>query len=159
MGNGVEKTTDWDQVLREGNKHPVGLITEADGRTLYAMERKGLVYRSGPGDWLLTEKGHERASALVAAEEAGQARSAETYVLASNIGPTAVGSDLDALKRHAEQSLLKAAYGSEFDWRPDPYVGWTSRVLLYYKSPDTGRWNKQGFYIDTVKVLGNEEQQ
>jgi hypothetical protein len=69
MANSVDKTTDEDEVLREGGRHPVGLITCGDGRTLRAMERKGLVYRSGLGDWLLTDEGHGRAEALLAGEQ------------------------------------------------------------------------------------------
>jgi hypothetical protein len=72
MVNSVDKATNEDEVLREGGKHPVGLITCADGRTLRAMERKDLVYQSGLGDWLLTDEGHKRADALVQRAERGE---------------------------------------------------------------------------------------
>jgi hypothetical protein len=82
---------------------------------------------------------------------AAEARSAEVYVLAMSVGPEAVSTDLELLKRTAEKKEEWAA--SEFEWRRDPYIGWTERLQLHYVSKSTGRWNKSGHYIDRVKVL------
>lgn len=52
----------WLEVLCEADTHPVGLLPiGVHGRTLQAMNRHDLVYRSGLGDWFLTDKGHEHA--------------------------------------------------------------------------------------------------
>jgi hypothetical protein len=82
---------------------------------------------------------------------AAEARSAEVYVLAMSVGPEAVSTDLELLQRTAEKKEEWAA--SEFEWRRDPYIGWTERLQLHYVSKSTGRWNKSGHYIDRVKVL------
>jgi hypothetical protein len=86
--------------------------------------------------------------------ESEQARSAEVYVLAMSIGPIAVGSDLDTLKRRAEKEEKENA--SEFKWERDEWTGWTERLLLKYVSKSTGRWNKSRYFIDKVPVLDAE---
>jgi hypothetical protein len=86
-----------------------------------------------------------------------EARSAEVYVLAMSVGPEAVSTDLELLKRTAEKKKEEWA-ASEFDWRRDEYIGWTERLQLHYVSKSTGRWNKSGHYIDKVKVLENAGQ-
>jgi hypothetical protein len=83
--------------------------------------------------------------------ESAEARSAEVYVLAMSVGPEAVSTDLELLKRTAE---MRESAASEFEWRRDEYIGWTERLQLHYVSKSTGRWNKSGHYIDKVKVLG-----
>ncbi|MGW0626148.1 hypothetical protein [Streptomyces sp. NPDC002758] len=88
--------------------------------------------------------------------ESAEARSAEVYVLAMSVGPEAVSTDLELLKRTAEKKEEWAA--SEFEWRRDQYIGWTERLQLHYVSKSTGRWNKSGHYIDKVKVLENAGQ-
>lgn len=84
--------------------------------------------------------------------ELAEARGAEVYVLAMSVGPDAVGTDLELLKRRAEKKEEWCA--SEFKWERDKYTGWTERLLLRYVSKSTGRWNKSSYYIDKVEVLG-----
>jgi hypothetical protein len=84
-------------------------------------------------------------------DESAEARSAEVYVLALSVGPDAASTDLELLKRRAEKK--EEWHASEFKWERDKYTGWTERLLLRYLSKDTGRWNKSGYYIDTVPVL------
>lgn len=83
--------------------------------------------------------------------ESAEARSAEVYVLAMSVGPEAVSTDLELLKRLAENNQEWSAV--EFEWKRDEYVGWTERLQLHYISKSTGRWNKSGHYIDKVPVL------
>lgn len=87
--------------------------------------------------------------------ESAEARSAEVYVLALSVGPDAVSTDLELLKRRAEKK--EEWHASEFKWERDKYTGWTERLLLRYLSKDTGRWNKSGYYIDKVPVLEASE--
>jgi hypothetical protein len=85
--------------------------------------------------------------------EAGQAQSAEMYVLAMSVGPVRVSTDLDALKALAEKRQAGAVLATEFKWDPDEYSKDAERVLLYHVSKATGKWNKSGYYIDKVPVL------
>lgn len=50
-----EKETDRTAIIEKAREHPTGLITKAHPSTLHAMQRDGLVYKTGLGDWLLTD--------------------------------------------------------------------------------------------------------
>lgn len=80
---------------------------------------------------------------------------AETFVLAMSIGPIAVSDDLEALKGMAEERERSNA--TEFKWLRDGDAGWTERLLLGYVSKVTGRWNKSGYFIDSVPRVGPGE--
>jgi hypothetical protein len=83
-----------------------------------------------------------------------EAQPAETYVLALSVGPSAVSTDLEALKRRAEKK--EAWHASEFKWEVDQGWGTKGRLQLHYVSESTGRWNKSGYFIDKIQVVGAE---
>jgi hypothetical protein len=55
----TNKITNWALAIEVGKKHPSGLVTGVHGQTLRAMEKADLVYRSGLGDWILSDKAYE----------------------------------------------------------------------------------------------------